>query len=318
MRYVFDLVSCFDCDRNQAHIVHAFPILLTGTPVQTSLTDLRNQLKFLGLECVDEMFQTFGGTLRHTNDRAAKALSNRRRRRRFGVDADDESSVDHLFGHFLFLMKTLLIRHAQQQTYRGTPTRTTLMSLPPKTDRLVEIEFSEQERREYKSLEDEALSYYRAFKSKLKGKLGKHFLKLTAKLAPVRVACAGGHVPLDDVTDEGEEENRDDAEDEEADSKNKRKVKFTKFAFKAKFNKLIEELKHARDNDPTSKSLVFSQWTSSLEYLKVELPKHGFSFRTLSGDMPMRKRAQALHDFQHDPPTTIFLLSMRAGAVGGC
>jgi len=30
----------------------------------------------------------------------------------------------------------------------------------------------------------------------------------------------------------------------------------------------------------------------------------------------MKQRAKALYDFQHDPPTTIFLLSMRAGAVG--
>jgi hypothetical protein len=32
--------------------------------------------------------------------------------------------------------------------------------------------------------------------------------------------------------------------------------------------------------------------------------------------MSMKKRAKALHDFQNDPPTTIFLLSMRAGACG--
>jgi superfamily II DNA or RNA helicase len=61
---------------------------------------------------------------------------------------------------------------------------------------------------------------------------------------------------------------------------------------------------------------VFSQFTSTLQWLKEELPKHGFQFRTLSGDMPMKKRAKALSDFQNDPPTTIFLLSMRAGAVG--
>ena len=30
----------------------------------------------------------------------------------------------------------------------------------------------------------------------------------------------------------------------------------------------------------------------------------------------MSKRAKALRDFQNDPPTTVFLLSMRAGAVG--
>ena len=65
-----------------------------------------------------------------------------------------------------------------------------------------------------------------------------------------------------------------------------------------------------------AKSLVFSQFTSSLQYLQEVLPKHGFQYRTLSGDMPMRRRAKALYDFQNDPPTTIFLLSMRAGAVG--
>jgi len=61
---------------------------------------------------------------------------------------------------------------------------------------------------------------------------------------------------------------------------------------------------------------VFSQFSSTLAWLKNELPKHGFEFRTLSGDMSMKKRAQALAEFQNDPPTTIFLLSMRAGAVG--
>ena len=32
--------------------------------------------------------------------------------------------------------------------------------------------------------------------------------------------------------------------------------------------------------------------------------------------MSMKQRAKALNDFQNDPPTTVFLLSMRAGAVG--
>lgn len=61
---------------------------------------------------------------------------------------------------------------------------------------------------------------------------------------------------------------------------------------------------------------MFSQFTTTLKWLKAELPKHGFTFRTLSGDMSMSARSKALRDFQNDPPTTIFLLSMRAGAVG--
>ena len=60
-----------------------------------------------------------------------------------------------------------------------------------------------------------------------------------------------------------------------------------------------------------AKSLIFSQYTSTLEWLQQELPKHGFQFRTLTGTMSMKKSAKALHDFQKDPPTTVFLLSMR-------
>jgi SNF2 family DNA or RNA helicase len=60
-----------------------------------------------------------------------------------------------------------------------------------------------------------------------------------------------------------------------------------------------------------AKSLVFSQYSSTLEWLQEELPKRGFQFRTLKGNMSMAARAKALHDFQADPPTTIFLLSMR-------
>ena len=61
----------------------------------------------------------------------------------------------------------------------------------------------------------------------------------------------------------------------------------------------------------TGKSLVFSQFDSSLQWLQEELPKHGFQYRTLKGDMTMKQRAKALYDFQSDPPTTIFLLSTR-------
>ena len=86
--------------------------------------------------------------------------------------------------------------------------------------------------------------------------------------------------------------------------------------YKSKFKRLVQELKRIRDNEPESKSLVFSQFVSTLQWMKQELPKHGFQFRTLSGDMPMTQRAKALRDFQQDPPTTIFLLSIRSGAVG--
>jgi hypothetical protein len=52
-----------------------------------------------------------------------------------------------------------------------------------------------------------------------------------------------------------------------------------------------------------AKSLVFSQYKSTLKWLQQELPRHGYQFRTLSGDMSVAKRSKALRDFQNDPPT---------------
>lgn len=147
---------------------------------------------------------------------------------------------------------------------------------------------------------------------------------------PLRVACAGGKYPLPESVGEKCEDN----------DKKMKPVKFSNFAFTSKLRVLLKELERIRDSDPSSKSnlevplllhevgndlltivslgfirtgksLVFSQFGSTLEWLQQELPKHGFQYRTLKGDMTMSQRAKALHDFQSDPPTTIFLLSMR-------
>jgi TATA-binding protein-associated factor Taf7 len=168
-----------------------------------------------------------------------------------------------------------------------------------KTEKTVEVVFSKEEDSEYKKLEDAALSFYSNFKAKRAKKLSKYFLKLSAKLSPMRIACSGGRVPLDDTDAEldadensdgeendnvnggGEEENEqesdplkedengeenpegdddvdddDDGDDEEAEQKDepkkkRKEVNYSKFVFRSKFAKLIQELKHARDNDPS-------------------------------------------------------------------
>ncbi len=50
----------------------------------------------------------------------------------------------------------------------------------------------------------------------------------------------------------------------------------------------------SNEKDPSSKSLVFSQFNSSLEWLKRTLPKKGFQFRTLTGNMSRTQRTAAL------------------------
>lgn len=49
-----------------------------------------------------------------------------------------------------------------------------------------------------------------------------------------------------------------------------------------------------RAADPTSKALVFTQYNSTLEFLKVALPAAGFGYRSISGSMPLQQRTRAI------------------------
>eukprot|EP00554_Chaetoceros_debilis_P006480 CAMPEP_0194078492 /NCGR_PEP_ID=MMETSP0149-20130528/4871_1 /TAXON_ID=122233 /ORGANISM="Chaetoceros debilis, Strain MM31A-1" /LENGTH=345 /DNA_ID=CAMNT_0038759767 /DNA_START=150 /DNA_END=1187 /DNA_ORIENTATION=- len=187
------------------------------------------------------------------------------------------------------------------------------MSLPPKEETFIEIEYTKKERAEYDKIEQKGISLYEELKQE--GNVNKHYLKLTSALLPIRLACSGGQL--------GEGQIKKKAADADETNNNKPKSKKTNHVldesdimFRSKFERLLKELRDIRDKEPDSKSLVFSQFSSTLKWMQQELPKHGFQFRTLSGDMPMSKRAKALRDFQSDPPTTIFLLSLRSGAVG--
>ena len=87
-------------------------------------------------------------------------------------------------------------------------------------------------------------------------------------------------------------------------------------ACESKLLALIGELKAMREADPSSKALVFSQFSGSLDRLKELLPAEGFGFRHIDGGMTAASRSKAIADFQNDPGTSVFLLSVRTGAVG--
>ena len=49
-----------------------------------------------------------------------------------------------------------------------------------------------------------------------------------------------------------------------------------------------------RGRDPAAKALIFTQFHSTLSWLSVRLQQEGYGFRTISGSMPLKKRAQVL------------------------
>ena len=127
-----------------------------------------------------------------------------------------------------------MIRHTQKQRYRGT--QTTLMSLPAKLERQIEITLPDAERREYDKLDDEAKKFYVTFKRGHKKTLSKHYLVLSQKLTPLRVACSGGHIPEDVLEDE----------ENQTKKKKKKATKNSNFCFTAKFKVLLKELERVR------------------------------------------------------------------------
>ena len=186
-----------------------------------------------------------------------------------------------------------------------------LLELPPKTERIFEVTASTEERAAYARLEavarKRAAELLRGFKPTSK------MLSLHALMLPLRQACSGGAIQTGIAQAQVEVE---------GDTKPALDTTFGSSLLTSKLTALVEELNKIAQKDqdeeavvPT-KVLVFSQFSDTLAWLRAELPKPGMSSRTITGDMSQSARARALRDFRSDPPTTIFLLSLRAGAVG--
>jgi hypothetical protein len=94
--FSFDLYRAFASSWEYKKIESYFFL----TPMNTKINDLKNQLKFIGIEHVDSMFEIL------------------------------QNKYDYDIDALMYLLRPLIIRHSQNQMYKGT--KTTLMSLPPK------------------------------------------------------------------------------------------------------------------------------------------------------------------------------------------
>lgn len=73
-----------------------------------------------------------------------------------------------------------------------------------------------------------------------------------------------------------------------------------------------------RQEEPTTKCIVVSQFTSLLTVIEYPLTANGFKFTRLDGTMSQRARTEAMQEFSDLSPRapTIMLLSLKAGGVG--
>ncbi|KAL3470719.1 hypothetical protein BJX99DRAFT_263989 [Aspergillus californicus] len=80
--------------------------------------------------------------------------------------------------------------------------------------------------------------------------------------------------------------------------------------------KMTALLKNLIDHVPTSKSIVFSSWTKSLDILCPKLEELGIPFVRIDGDVSRAHRTQRLGDFQNSPNIPVLLMTYGTGAVG--
>jgi SNF2 family DNA or RNA helicase len=84
----------------------------------------------------------------------------------------------------------------------------------------------------------------------------------------------------------------------------------------AKTTKVVELLTDIRKDDPTEKTLIFSQFTSLLDLVEVPLVQKRFQYQRYDGSMSMEARADAVEAFMSDPEQNIMLISLKAGNAG--
>jgi len=102
--------------------------------------------------------------------------------------------------------------------------------------------------------------------------MSKHFLKVSSKLTPLRIACSGGKFRIspeffyeEDDVNEGIDTVNVDMDADKSEEKKKAAKKhlarvpvYSKFVFKSKFKTLLAQLKKIRDKEPDCKFLYSS------------------------------------------------------------
>jgi SNF2 family DNA or RNA helicase len=88
------------------------------------------------------------------------------------------------------------------------------------------------------------------------------------------------------------------------------------FQSSTKIDMAMSLLAKIRTDDPTEKTIIFSQFTALLDLVEVSLRGEGYKYQRYDGTMKMDERAEAVEDFMDRSEVNIILVSLRAGNAG--
>ncbi len=226
-----------------------FKLITTGTPIENHLGELWNLFRFInpGLLGSEKHFHdNFAGPIERSNDVVVRRQLKR-------------------------LVQPFILRRTKAQV---------LEELPPRTEIVLHVELSEEERRLYESLRQNAVQYLAGIEGPGSGK----HLRILAELMKLRRACCNPALVMRDTT-----------------------IPSSKLAV---FGDVLEELL-----DNKHKALVFSQFVDHLQLIRNQLERKGIRYQYLDGKTPAKERKRRIDAFQAGDGD-LFLISLKAGGVG--
>jgi len=226
-----------------------FKLITTGTPIENHLGELWTLFSFINPGLL--------GSLQHFNQRFVSPI--------------DKSENKLIHQQLKRLIQPFILRRTKTQV---------LAELPSRTETILYVELSPQEKALYEVLRREALE--QLTDSEDTG--GEKHLQVLAALMRLRRCCCNPSLILPDS------------------SLNSSKLEL--------FSEVIDEL---RDN--RHKALVFSQFVDHLTIVKNYLEREKISYQYLDGSTQMKERQQRVQAFQSGEGD-VFLISLKAGGTG--
>jgi SNF2 family DNA or RNA helicase len=226
-----------------------FKIITTGTPVENHLGELWNIFNFInpGLLGSHDSFNE-----------------------RFAIPIEKNNSLERRKA-LQKLIKPFILRRKKNQV---------LDELPAKTEIVLNVQMSTEERSFYESVRQDALHRIESDAGAVQDKR----FRILAELTRLRLACChpklvNPEIPL-----------------------NSSKLEL--------FGEIVEELIENKH-----KALVFSQFTKHLAIIEEYLSSQNIKYQYLDGSTPAKQRQERIDDFQRGNGD-IFLISLKAGGTG--
>lgn len=229
-------------------------IALSGTPIENSISELWSIFRIINPGLL--------GTIKEFNSEYANPITRHNNTEKLGLLTD--------------LIKPFILRRTKSEV---------LKELPAKTEKIIHIDFTEEEQIIYEAQKQKTLNKIGNIEKSKENSGSKH-IKILAELSKLRQICCSPKLVIKNQEFNSSKLNE--------------------------FNNIINNIVNSSDH----KILVFSQFVKFLDLAREELDAKQINYCYLDGQTSLKKRGAQIETFQNDSDHKVFLISLKAGGSG--